>query len=203
MRTTSNQNYACLEWKWWALRENPTAFNFSQWHTFWQLVTVPKFQTRSKIVVLWSILCSTRGRKFSSSSFTLCREKSQIEVKQDGTQKQTKKKKSPSFSKPLGPQRLLYFASKTSLGYKRLFHDFSESVGSIPKFLMHAPCYNEPKDISTAFQTKQMLEKSSGQYLGVLIRFRDEPWWKTPSCKISQCYPRFECMPQVVRNLKI
>ena len=92
-RTTRNQNYACLEWKWWALRENPTAFNFSQWHTFWQLVTVPKFQTRSKIVVLWSILCSTRGRKFSSSSFTLCREKSQIEVKQDGTQKQTKKKK--------------------------------------------------------------------------------------------------------------
>ena len=95
MRTTSNQNYACLEWKWWALRENPTAFNFSQWHTFWQLVTVPKFQTRSKIVVLWSILCSTRGRKFSSSSFTLCREKSQIEVKQDGTQKQKKKKKIP------------------------------------------------------------------------------------------------------------
>ena len=95
MRTTSNQNYACLEWKWWALRENPTAFNFSQWHTFWQLVTVPKFQTRSKIVVLWSILCSTRGRKFSSSSFTLCREKSQIEVKQDGTQKQTNKKKNP------------------------------------------------------------------------------------------------------------
>ena len=117
--------------------------------------------------------------------------------------KQTNKKKIPSFSKPLGPQRLLYFASKTSLGYKRLFHDFSESVGSIPKFLMHAPCNNEPKDISTAFQTKQMLEKSSGQYLGVLIRFRDEPWWKTPSCKISQCYPRFECMPQVVRNLRI
>ena len=90
--------------------------------------------------------------------------------------KQTNKKKFPSFSSPLGPQRLLYFASKTSLGYKRLFHDFSESVGSIPKFLMHAPCNNEPKDISTAFQTKQMLEKSSGQYLGVLIRFRDEPW---------------------------
>ena len=66
---------------------------------------------------------------------------------------------------------MLYFASKTSLSYKHLCHHLSESVANIPKFLNHAQGYNEPKDISAAFQTKQILEKSSDQYLGVLIRF--------------------------------
>ena len=120
------------------------------------------------------------------------------------TEANKNKKKIPSFSKPLGPQRLLYFASKTSVGYKRLFHDFSESVGSIPKFLMHAPCNNEPKDISTAFQTKQMLEKSSGQYLGVPIRFWDEPWSTKPSWNLDvPVLPKIFQHAQVITNLKI
>jgi hypothetical protein len=58
---------------------------------------------------------------------------------------------------------------------------FMKVLPVVPKFLKHAPGYKEPKDISTAFKTKEIIDKSSGKYLAVLIRFQDESWFKTPS----------------------